>query len=82
MSVIKKNCDLTGADVLIGECEGLSAVFKVYASSAMSGLLVVETEHGALYLDPDQSSRIVGPNGILEPEIVGPNGLLVIESEG
>ena len=67
----KTNCDLTNEDVLIGECEGLSAVFKVYASSAMSGLLVVETEHGALYLDPDQSSRIVGPDGLRELEIAG-----------
>ena len=82
MSLIKKNCDLTGEDVIIGECKGLSAVFKVYDSSAMSGLLVVETEHGPLYLDPEESSRVVGPNGILEPEIVGPNGLLVLESEG
>ena len=82
MSLIKKNCDLTGEDVIIGECKGLSAVFKVYDSSAMSGQLVVETEHGPLYLDPEESSRVVGPNGILEPEIVGPNGLLVLESEG
>ena len=67
----KTNCDLTNEDVLIGECEGLSAVFKVYASSAMSGLLVVETEHGALYLDPDQSSRIVGPDGLRELETAG-----------
>jgi hypothetical protein len=48
----------------------------------MSGLLMVETEHGPLYLDPDQYSKVVGPNGLLEPEIVGPNGLLVLESEG
>jgi hypothetical protein len=82
MSLIKKNCDLTGEDVIIGECKGLSAVFEVSTSSAMSGLLMVETEHGPLYLDPDQYSKVVGPNGILEPEIVGPNGLLVLESEG
>lgn len=82
MSLVKKNCDLTGEDVLIGECEGLSAIFEVSTSSAMSGLLMVETEHGPLYLDPEESSKVVGPNGILEPEIVGPNGFLIIESEG
>jgi hypothetical protein len=68
MSIIKKNTDLTPADVLIGECEGLCAIFEVNKSSAMPGLLVLETEHGALYLDPDESSKVVGDNGIIEEE--------------
>ena len=67
----KTNCDLTNEDVLIGECEGLCAIFDVSTSSAMPGLMVLETEHGPLYLDPDQSSRIVGPNGLLELETAG-----------
>ena len=82
MSLIKKNCDLTGSDVLIGECKGLSAVFDTVLSSAMQGCLVVHTEHGYLYIDASGESVVVGPNGLLEPEIVGPNGLLVLESEG
>jgi len=68
MSVEKKNRDLDSTDVLVGECEGLSAVFGSYASSAMPGLLVVETEHGSLYLDPDETSLVVGDNGIIERE--------------
>jgi hypothetical protein len=68
MSFIKKNTELTNEDVLIGECEGLCAVFEVNESSAMPGLLVVETEHCPLYLDPDESSKVVGPNGLIESE--------------
>jgi hypothetical protein len=62
--MIKKNTELSGEDVLVGECEGLSAIFTVAPSSAMPGLLVVETEHGSLYLDPDESSTVLGYNGI------------------
>lgn len=68
MSHFKKNTELTDEDVLIGECEGLCAIFEVTESSAMWGLLRIETEHGALYLDPDQSSKVLGPNGIIEIE--------------
>ena len=68
MSIVKKNCDLTGADVLIGECEGLSAVFDTVLSSAMKGCLVVHTEHGYLYIDASGESVVVGDNGIIESE--------------
>jgi hypothetical protein len=45
--------DLDSTMVLVGESGGLSAVYDVANSYAMPGLLVVETEHGSLYLDPD-----------------------------
>lgn len=45
--------DLTSPQVLLGDSGGLSAVSEVSASSAMPGLMCVETEHGPLYLDPD-----------------------------
>lgn len=50
--------DLDGR-TLIGDSGGLSLVYEVGASSALPGLLVVETEHGPLYLDPDESYRVL-----------------------
>lgn len=50
--------DLDSSMVLIGESGGLSAIYEVENSSAMPGLLRVETEHGPLYLDPDEGYNI------------------------
>jgi hypothetical protein len=50
---------LTGRDVLVGESGGLSAIYDVRESSAMPGLLSVETEHGMLYLDPDERYQVL-----------------------
>ena len=69
--IYQKNCDLTNEDVLIGKCEGYSAIIKVYATSALSGLMLLETEHGDLYLDPDQESVILGPHGLQILELEG-----------
>lgn len=44
---------LDDTHVLVGDSGGLSAVYEVSHSAAMTGLLCVETEHGPLYLDPD-----------------------------
>jgi hypothetical protein len=40
--------------VLVGESGGLSAVYDNSPSSAMPGLMMIDTEHGPLYLDPDE----------------------------
>lgn len=40
-------------DVLVGESNGTSEVYGKSDSSAMPGLIVLETEHGSLYIDPD-----------------------------
>lgn len=44
---------LDGTMTLVGESGGLSSIYRVTSSSAMPGLMMVETEHGPLYLDPD-----------------------------
>lgn len=50
---VKFGRELTDEDVLVGESGGTSAVYEVGASSLVPGLLMVETEHGYLFLDPD-----------------------------
>lgn len=50
---------LTGEDVLLGECGGLSAVFSVNESSVMKGCLAVETEHGYLYVAADDDVLVL-----------------------
>jgi hypothetical protein len=49
--VLGKN--LTAEHVLVGESGGLSAVYDTTGSSLVLGCVVVTTEHGALYLDPE-----------------------------
>jgi hypothetical protein len=44
--------ELNSTHVLLGVCDGLSAVLHTSMSSAMPGMVCVETEHGFLYLDP------------------------------
>jgi hypothetical protein len=51
--VVVPGAGLEPGDVLIGGAEGTTLIESVSESSAMPGLLVVETEHGSLYLDPD-----------------------------
>lgn len=51
--------DLAHAHVLLGEAGGHSAVYETRDSSAMPGLVCVETEHGPLYLDPDQPYTVL-----------------------
>lgn len=45
--------DLDTTMVLVGESGGLSAIYEV-SSSAPPGVIPVTTEHGTLYLDPDE----------------------------
>ena len=51
--VVVQGTDLAPGDTLIGDADGTSLIESVSESSAMPGFLYVETEHGALYLDPD-----------------------------
>ena len=44
---------LESGQILVGEAGGLSEIFEVKESSSSPGLLSVETEHGVLYLDPE-----------------------------
>ena len=53
--------DLTGEHVLVGESGGLSAVYDCNPSSRVFGLVVVTTEHGHLYLDPDALYQVLDP---------------------
>lgn len=50
--------DLDSTMVLVGESGGLSAIYDGYPSGAMPELRVIETEHGPLYLDPDEDYTI------------------------
>ena len=51
---------LNSEHVLVGECGGLSAIVgECKLSSAMPGLFMAETEHGTLYLDPDEAVEVL-----------------------
>lgn len=62
--MLKNNIDLNEEDVIVGECEGLSAVFDVVPSAAMKGCLIVHTEHGYLYLDASGESFVIDKDGL------------------
>ena len=51
--VVVQGTELEPGDNLIGDANGTTLIETVRDSSAMPGFLYVETEHGALYLDPD-----------------------------
>lgn len=52
--------DLDSTHVLVGESGGLSAVYNnAGASSVMMGFVVIETEHGTLYLDPEEECEVI-----------------------
>ena len=48
--------------VIVGECAGLSAVFRVDPSSLLRGWLRIETEHGYLYAQPRDEFNILDPD--------------------
>jgi hypothetical protein len=50
---------LTSEHVLVGDSGGLSAIYEVQPSSLLQGMLRVETEHGPLYLDPDEHYSVL-----------------------
>lgn len=50
---------LDSTSVLVGESGGLSAVYEVNPSAVLIGCLVLETEHGPLYLDPDEEYEVI-----------------------
>lgn len=54
-----RGCDLTPGDVLVGDNSGCSLVNEAAPSSSMPGLLCLETEHGPLYLDPDETYLVI-----------------------
>ena len=63
--------DLNETHVLIGESGGMSAVYEVEPSNLVLGCLVVTTEHGPLYLDPDESYEVYDPDGSSdEPRLI------------
>lgn len=49
----KAAADLVAGDYLIGEEGNRAAVYEVFPSSSLPGLIAVETEFGYLYLDAD-----------------------------
>lgn len=50
--------DLDHTMVLVGDSGGLCAIYANYQSGAMPGLRALETEHGPLYLDPDEEYSV------------------------
>lgn len=56
VSISPKELDST--HVLVGYSGGLSAVYDVEPSNLMPGMMLVETEHGPLYLDPDEDCEV------------------------
>lgn len=51
--------DLDDTMTLVGESGGLSSIYETSNSSAMPGLVRLETEHGPLYLDPDEEYPVL-----------------------
>lgn len=51
---------LNTSHTLVGQCGGLSSVIgDVSMSNVAFGMLMVETEHGTLYLDPDEDVEVL-----------------------
>lgn len=50
---------LDGTMTLVGESGGLSSIYESSKSDLMMGMVVVTTEHGPLYLDPDESYSVL-----------------------
>lgn len=50
---------LDSTHVLVGESGGLSAVYRAGPSFSMPGMMVIETEHGLLYKDPDDEVEVL-----------------------
>lgn len=53
------SADLDNTMTLVGESGGLSAIYEVESSNVMPGMIRVETEHGPLYLDPDEDQTVL-----------------------
>lgn len=53
--------DLDSTMVLVGQSGGLSAIYETNPSDLAFGMVVVETEHGPLYLDPDEEQTVYDP---------------------
>lgn len=54
--------DLDGTHTLVGACGGLSSVFEVFDTfnGGVDGILLeVQTEHGSLFLAPDESVEVL-----------------------
>jgi hypothetical protein len=55
--------DVTDQHVLVGRSGGLSAVYgtygPIYWAPGIVATLVVETEHGTLYLDPTEAYEVL-----------------------
>lgn len=58
MTMVKNGTEIKAGDVLVGYKGGRSYVEEVNDSNTMPGMLVVETEHGFLYLDPDEDFEV------------------------
>ena len=56
---------LDSGDTLIGESGGHSQIYEVNPSSSLPSLLAVETEHGFLYLDPDEEYVVLEVEGYI-----------------
>ncbi len=54
---------------LVGSSGGLSSIYGTNPSAAMPGLVLVSTEHGALYLDPDIAYPVLALD---EPDLAEP----------
>jgi hypothetical protein len=51
--------ELISSMILVGESGGQSMVYAVDASDIVFGLIEVTTEHGPLYLDPDEQYPVL-----------------------
>lgn len=58
-TVTKIVFDVEPGDVIVGSAGGYSLIVDVEHSSAMPGLMRVETEHGHLYMDPEAEVEIL-----------------------
>jgi hypothetical protein len=54
-----KGSDLDNTMTLVGESGGLSSIYDTRMGTLNPVLLTVETEHGMLLLDPDESYEVL-----------------------
>lgn len=55
----KLNSQILPGETLVGDAGGTSLVYDVRASSSLKGFLVITTEHGTMYADPEMMVEVL-----------------------
>lgn len=55
----KLNSQVVAGETLVGDVGGTSLVYDVRESSSLKGFLVITTEHGTMYADPEMTVEVL-----------------------